>query len=73
MLYQLLSVDGVAEEPSDWVFDVDEEVFGHLGRVIARQDDVLLGRRTYDYWAGYWPTSDSSRSPASSTAPPSAW
>ncbi|CCH88680.1 Bifunctional deaminase-reductase domain protein [Modestobacter italicus] len=58
VLYQLLSVDGVAEEPGDWVLDVDEEVFAHLGRVIARQDDVLLGRGTYDYWAGYWPTSD---------------
>ena len=58
VLYQLLSVDGVAEEPSDWVFDVDEEVFANLGRVIERQDDVLLGRGTYDYWAGYWPTSD---------------
>ena len=58
VLYQLLSLDGVAEEPSDWVFDVDDEVFAHLGRVIAGQDDVLLGRGTYDYWAGYWPTSD---------------
>ena len=58
VLYQLLSVDGVAEEPGNWVFDVDEEVFANLGRVIERQDDVLLGRGTYDYWAGYWPTSD---------------
>jgi dihydrofolate reductase len=58
VLYQLMSVDGVAEEPGDWVFDVDEEVFANLRRVIERQDDVLLGRGTYDYWAGYWPTSD---------------
>jgi dihydrofolate reductase len=26
--------------------------------VIATQDDVLLGRSTYDYWVGYWPQSD---------------
>ena len=58
VLYTLLSLDGVAEEPGDWLFDVDEEVFAHLGRVIGRQDDVLLGRGTYDYWSGYWPTSD---------------
>jgi dihydrofolate reductase len=58
VLYQLLSIDGVAEEPGDWVLDVDEEVVAHLGRVIGRQDDLLLGRGTYDYWAGYWPTSD---------------
>jgi dihydrofolate reductase len=30
----------------------------NLGRVIATQDAVLLGRRTYDEWAGFWPTSD---------------
>src|SRR4051812_42587125 len=58
VVYELMSVDGVAEEPSNWVFDVDEEVFANLRGVIGRQDDVLLGRGTYDYWAGYWPTSD---------------
>ena len=30
----------------------------NLGRVIASQDIVLLGRRTYDEWAGFWPSSD---------------
>ncbi len=58
VVYEFMSVDGVAEEPSNWVFDVDEEVFGNLRQVIGRQDDVLLGRGTYDYWAGHWPTSD---------------
>jgi dihydrofolate reductase len=58
VLYQLLSLDGVAEEPSDWVFDSDETIFDNLGRVIASQDDVLLGRGTYEYWVDYWPTSD---------------
>jgi dihydrofolate reductase len=57
-LYTLLSLDGVAEEPGNWLFDMDETARANLGRVIARQDDVLLGRGTYDYWAGYWPTSD---------------
>jgi len=58
VVYELVSVDGVAEEPSNWLFDVDEEVFTNLRQVIGRQDDVLLGRGTYDYWAGHWPTSD---------------
>jgi dihydrofolate reductase len=58
VLYQLLSLDGVAEEPGDWLFDVDQAIFDNLGRVIGSQDAVLLGRHTYDYWAGYWPTSD---------------
>jgi dihydrofolate reductase len=57
VLYELLSLDGVAEEPGDWLFDVDEEIFTNLGQVIERQDAVLLGRGTYDYWVDYWPTS----------------
>ena len=58
VLYMLVSLDGVAEEPGDWMFDVDEEVFGNLARVVRDQDAVLLGRGTYDYWVDYWPTSD---------------
>jgi dihydrofolate reductase len=58
VLYELLSLDGVAEEPSDWFFDDGGDLFANLGRVIGSQDDVLLGRGTYDYWAGYWPTSN---------------
>ncbi len=58
VVYSLLSLDGVAEEPGDWMFDVDAEVFAFLGGVIETQDDVLLGRRTYDYWVEYWPTSE---------------
>lgn len=57
-VYSLVSLDGVAQEPGDWMFDVDDEVFAFLGRVIAEQDDVLLGRGTYDYWVDHWPTSD---------------
>lgn len=58
VLYQLLSLDGVAEEPGDWFFDADRDVFSNLGRIIESQDAILLGRRTYEYWVGYWPTSD---------------
>lgn len=58
VLYTLISLDGVAEEPGNWMFEADEEVFANLSRVIETQDDVLLGRGTYDYWADFWPTSD---------------
>jgi len=27
-------------------------------RVISTQDTVILGRRTYDEWAEFWPESD---------------
>jgi dihydrofolate reductase len=58
VLYELLSLDGVAEEPGDWVTGSGPEVFENLGRVIESQDAILLGRGTYDYWVGYWPSSD---------------
>ncbi len=56
--YELLSLDGVAEEPLDFITDFDEVMSDNLGRVIASQDTVLLGRRTYDEWAEFWPNSD---------------
>jgi dihydrofolate reductase len=55
--YELLSLDGVAEDPSDFI-DWDEALDENLGLVIASQDAVLLGRRTYDEWAAFWPDSD---------------
>ena len=58
VLYELLSLDGVAEEPGDWLFDGGEAIFDNLGRIIRDQDTVLLGRGTYEYWVDYWPTSD---------------
>ncbi len=58
VLYHLLSLDGVSEEPGDWFFDVDAEVFDYLARVISTQDDIVMGRGTYEYWVDYWPSSD---------------
>jgi dihydrofolate reductase len=58
VLYTLLSVDGVAESPDRYFVDFDTEMYANLSRVIETQDTVLLGRRTYDEWADYWPTSD---------------
>ncbi len=58
VLYHLQSLDGVGEEPSDWMSDNGAEIFENLGTVIETQDDILLGRGTYDYWVGYWPNSN---------------
>ena len=55
--YELLSLDGVAEQPDEFVTDFDPVMRENLGRVIGTQDAVLLGRRTYDEWAAFWPTS----------------
>jgi len=55
VLYELLSLDGVAEEPGDWS-SISPELIANLGRIIATQDDVILGHATYDYWSDYWPS-----------------
>jgi dihydrofolate reductase len=50
------SIDGVVESPNHWS-GFDEDMGEKINSVIGRQDDVLLGRTTYEEWAGYWPTS----------------
>ena len=55
VVYMLVSLDGVAEEPGDWMTDFGEPIFSNLGRVIGSQTTILLGRGTYDYWVGFWP------------------
>jgi dihydrofolate reductase len=56
--YGFVSLDGVAERPDEFVTGFDDVMEENLARVIATQDTVLLGRRTYDEWAAYWPPSD---------------
>ena len=56
--YELLSLDGVAEAPDEFITDWDDAMEENLGAVIAAQDAVVLGRRSYEEWAGYWPGSD---------------
>jgi dihydrofolate reductase len=56
--YELLSLDGVAEQPDEFITEFDDAMRDNLDRVIGTQDAVLLGRRTYDEWAAFWPTSE---------------
>jgi dihydrofolate reductase len=58
VVYSLVSLDGVAEAPDRFFADWDEVMDANLARVIATQDAVVLGRRSHDEWAGYWPGSD---------------
>ena len=65
--YLLTSVDGAVDDPRRYfpasdadrpgppVFDAESEAVE--AGVIGRQDAVLLGRRMYDEWSRYWPTS----------------
>ena len=58
VVYELLSLDGVAEQPDEFVTEFDHVMQDNLDRVIATQDAVLLGRQTYNDWAGFWPASE---------------
>ena len=55
VLYELLSLDGVAEAPDQFFTDWDDEMQANMVRVIGSQDAVILGRRTSDDWSQYWP------------------
>jgi dihydrofolate reductase len=57
VVYELLSLDGVAEAP-DTFFGWDDAMDANLAAVIATQDAVILGRRSYAEWAPYWPGSE---------------
>lgn len=52
------AVDGVVERPDKgWAIFPDEDTGEEMSGIMARQEDVLLGRVTYEEWAGYWPNS----------------
>ncbi len=68
VVYTLTSLDGAVEDPRRYFPATDaivpgppvfDDVMAELeARAIGSQDTVLLGRRMYDEWSGYWPTSD---------------
>lgn len=56
---------GPEEDPSNgfthggWAMPFVDDAAGEaIGEIIAREFDLLLGRRTYDIWATYWPNHD---------------
>jgi dihydrofolate reductase len=51
-----MSLDGVIEAPDQWHFPYfNEEMGAAVDRVIGTADTLLLGRKTYDSFAGAWP------------------
>jgi hypothetical protein len=49
-----LSLDGVAEAPDRFITAWDDETDASGANLIATQDAVILGRRSYDEWAEFW-------------------
>ncbi len=51
-----VSLDGVTESPEKWTFQYfNDEVGQVVGSQMAQSDAILLGRRTYEEFAAYWP------------------
>jgi len=51
-----ITVDGVVESPDQWQEGYFNEEMGEaVGAGMAASDAMLLGRRTYEEFAGYWP------------------
>jgi dihydrofolate reductase len=51
-----ISLDGVVEEPADWHFPYfNDEMGAAVAGQLGAADTLLLGRRTYDSFAGAWP------------------
>ena len=54
-----ISLDGVIEAPETWHFPYfDEQMGAVVGELMSGTDATLIGRQTYDEFAGYWPTAD---------------
>jgi dihydrofolate reductase len=53
-----MSLDGVAEDPSLFFTEWDDAADAAVADWIATQDAVVLGRRSYDEWVGFWPGSE---------------
>ncbi len=58
VVYELLSLDGVAEDPDSFIEEWDAAMDANLAAVIGDQDAVILGRRSYTEWAQFWPSSE---------------
>lgn len=56
--FEFLSLDGVAEAPNTFITDWDDVMDEQGAALIATQDAVILGRRSYDEWADFWPGSE---------------
>lgn len=79
-LTQFLTLDGVYQAPGGpdedrsggfehggWSVPFGDEDFGrHIDRIFARPTAFLLGRRTYDIFAGYWPKRTDPEDPVAS-------
>jgi dihydrofolate reductase len=54
-----ISLDGVVESPNVWQFPYfNDEMGAAVGALMDGNDAMLIGRKTYEELASYWPTAD---------------
>lgn len=59
-----VSLDGVTESPEKWTFQYfNDDVGQEVGSQMAESDAILLGRRTYEEFAAYWPDKSAADDP----------
>lgn len=68
IVLSMITLDGVMQAPGGpkedrsrgfkyggWVAPYSDEVYGSVVQKELQQADYLLGRKTFELWAGYWP------------------
>jgi dihydrofolate reductase len=68
IVLSMITLDGVMQAPGGpeedtsggfkyggWVAPYDDEVYGKVVQEELKPADYLLGRKTFEIWAGYWP------------------
>jgi dihydrofolate reductase len=59
-----VSLDGVTEKPESWHFPYfNDEMGAAIGQAMSSADAFLLGRRTYEEWASFWPSQSPEENP----------
>ncbi|MBZ0317247.1 MAG: dihydrofolate reductase family protein [Anaerolineae bacterium] len=54
---EFISLDGVIESPENWHFPyVSDDMNAYIQEQIAAGSAALLGRKTYETFASFWPT-----------------
>jgi dihydrofolate reductase len=56
---EIISLDGVVESPQEWHFPYfNDEMAEAIGAAMAASDAMLLGRVTYEEFAAFWPSQE---------------
>jgi dihydrofolate reductase len=63
-----LSLDGVMESPESWHFPYfNDEMGAAIAEAMSSSDAFLLGRRTYEEFAAFWPEQSPEEDPIAET------